>query len=60
VPFYAEIENVRHHFADSAQFIGPAPQPIELRVEYPPLAIEWMRIPDLLRRGRVKMPPPLR
>jgi hypothetical protein len=49
VPFYAEIENVRHHFADSAQYIGPAPQPIEFRVEYPPLAIEWMRIPNFLQ-----------
>ena len=48
VPFYAEIENSRSR-AEERPIDAPPPQPIECRVEYPPLAIEWMRIPTFFQ-----------
>src|ERR1051325_3871262 len=33
VPFYAEIESLRHRIEDERRLNGPIPQPIEFRVE---------------------------
>ena len=47
--FYAEIENLKHRTAAHQEFGGVPAQEVEFRVEYPPLAVEWMRFTLLLQ-----------
>src|SRR5579872_3454493 len=52
--FFAEIENLRHRQDQAQEGSGMPAQEVEYRVEYPPLAIEWMRVPLALQPS----PPP--
>jgi hypothetical protein len=43
--FYADVEDLKRREYETHQPAGPPKQEAEFRVEYPPLAIEWIRFP---------------